>query len=67
MSSNTETEVRRGRGRPKAFPGVETAMAGFSLPVETLALLKTGAKAREITQNALLDRALRAYLRARKS
>lgn len=60
------TEAKRGRGRPQSFPGQETKMSGFNLPVATLELLKAGAKAREVGQNTLVDRALRAYLRERK-
>lgn len=64
--SSTNTEVKRGRGRPASFPNLETKMAGFNLPLATLESLAAGAKARGITQNALLDRALKAYLRPRK-
>lgn len=56
-------EVKRGRGRPESFPGVETRMAGFNLPVTVLEKLAVGAKKREITQNALVAKALEAYLR----
>lgn len=65
-NTNTETEVKRGRGRPASFPDTATKMAGFNLPLTTLDSLAAGAKARGITQNALLDRALKAYLRPRK-
>lgn len=61
--SNSSTQVKRGRGRPRAFPGVETRMAGFNLPDATLQRLAAGAKTRGITQNALVDRAINAYLR----
>ena len=61
--SNSSTQVKRGRGRPAAFPGVETSMAGFNLPDTTLARLAAGAKSRGITQNALVARAIEAYLR----
>ena len=63
---STSTEVKRGRGRPASFPNQDTKMAGFNLPTATLELLATGAKARGVTQNAVVDRALRAYLRSRK-
>ena len=62
----TNTEVKRGRGRPRSFPDQTTKMAGFALPVETLELLQEGARSRNIPQNALLDRAIRSYLRSRK-
>jgi hypothetical protein len=62
----TVTEVKRGRGRPASFPNQETKMAAYCLPITTLESLQAGAKARGITQNALVDRALRAYLRSRK-
>ena len=67
MTSATTTEVKRGRGRPPAFPDAKTKMAGFNLPVETLELLSATAKSRELTQNAIVDRAVRAYCRTRKS
>lgn len=59
-------EVKRGRGRPKSFPNVQTKMAGFNLPVETLELVSKTAEQREIPQNVIVERALRAYLRNRK-
>lgn len=67
----TQTETKRGRGRPESFPGVETKMAGYNLPVATLKLVTStvekrnkdrGSKPR-INQNQLVDRAIRAYLR----
>lgn len=58
-------EVKRGRGRPKSFPNVETKMAGFNLPIETLELVQKVAEKRELPQNVLVERALRAYLRNR--
>lgn len=67
MTSTTATEVKRGRGRPPAFPGQKTKMAGFNLPQETLELLSKTATERELTQNAIVDRAVRAYCRTRKS
>jgi hypothetical protein len=63
MSNATET--KRPVGRPQSFPGQATKMAGFNLPVETLALLAEAAKSREVTQNTLVERALRSYLRNR--
>jgi hypothetical protein len=63
MSNATET--KRPVGRPQSFPGQSTKMAGFNLPVETLALLAETAKSREVTQNTLVERALRSYLRNR--
>lgn len=66
------TEVKRGRGRPKAFPDVETIMAGFNLPTATLEKLRAGVESRNakraagtpsVTQNTLVNRALLAYLR----
>jgi len=67
MTSSTSTSTeKRGRGRPASFPGQETKMAGFNLPVSTLNMLAAGAAAREVTQNTVVDRALRAYLRSRK-
>lgn len=65
MSPSTET--KRGRGRPRSFPDQETKMAGFNLPTSTLESLAAGAQAREITQNALVNRAILAYLRPRKA
>lgn len=67
MTNSNTTETKRSRGRPRSFPDQVTKMAGFSLPVDTLELLQAGAQARGVTQNALVDRALRAYLRSRKS
>lgn len=61
-----QTEVKRGRGRPKSFPGVKTKMAGYMLPTTTLDLVSEAAATREINQNILVDKALRAYLRTRK-
>ena len=60
------TEIKRGRGRPKSFPNTETKMAGYNLPIETLELVTKAAAKREVNQNILVDRALRAYLRERK-
>ena len=62
----TNTETKRGRGRPRSFPDQQTKLAGFALPLETLELLQEGARTRGIPQNALLDRAIRSYLRSRK-
>lgn len=62
----TSTETKRGRGRPRSFPDQQTKMAGFNLPVATLELLQEGARSRGVTQNALVDRAIRAYVRNRK-
>lgn len=68
------TEVKRGRGRPESFPGVETKMTGFNLPVSTLELLSEAVvkrnKARKegvsrVNQNTLVNTALRAFLRNR--
>lgn len=61
--SNSATQTKRGRGRPASFPGQETRMAGFNLPVSTLERLSAGAEKRGITQNALVARAVEAYLR----
>lgn len=61
--SNSSTETKRGRGRPASFPGQETRMAGFNLPTATLKRLAEGAETRKVTQNALVDRAVNAYLR----
>lgn len=66
MTVSSNTEVRRGRGRPRSFPDQQTKMAGFNLPVETLELLQEAAQARGVTQNALVDRAIRSLLRNRK-
>jgi hypothetical protein len=65
------TETKRGRGRPASFPDVETNMAGYNLPQETLDLVKAAVEKRNknrgnkprINQNQLVDRALRAFLR----
>ena len=62
---NTNTEVKRGRGRPQSFPNQDTKMAGYRLPTSTLDLVTKSATKREINQNILVDRALRAYLRER--
>lgn len=59
----TATETKRGRGRPASFPNTDTKMAGFNLPEATIELLKKGAERREVTQNILVDRAIRAYVR----
>lgn len=67
MSNSNTAEVKRGRGRPAAFPNEETKMAGFNLPVGTLELLAKGAADREVTQNTLVNRAIRAYVRGRKT
>ena len=40
-------------------------MAGYRLPTSTLDLVTKSATKREINQNILVDRALRAYLRER--
>lgn len=59
-----ETETKRGVGRPSAFPeNVTTKLAGFNLPVESLAKLKAAAADRKIPQNLLLNRAIESYLR----
>lgn len=60
---STSTETKRGRGRPATFPNTETKMAGYNLPVATLELVRKAAAKREVNQNLLVDRALRAYLR----
>jgi hypothetical protein len=60
---NTNVETKRGRGRPATFPNKATKMAGYNLPVETLELVRKAAAKREVNQNLLVDRALRAYLR----
>lgn len=79
MSNQTETEVKRGRGRPASFPelgkeGVQ--MAGFNLPVSTLETLDKAVETRNaarkegqprVNKNTIVDRAIRAYLRDRKS
>lgn len=57
---------KRPRGRPRAFPDQKTRMSGFNLPVETLEMLSAASEARKLTQNAIVDRAVRAYLRVRK-
>ena len=59
-------EVKRGRGRPKSFPELsekEVKMAGYKLLVTTLEVVSKGAEKRGIAQNALVNRALLAYLR----
>lgn len=72
MSTQTETKQR---GRPASFTQ-PTKMAGFNLPLETLAMLAAAVTKRNesrkegvsrVNQNTLVDRALRAYLRDRKS
>lgn len=57
------TETKRGRGRPATFPNQNTKMAGYNLPTATLELVRKAAAKREVNQNLLVDRALRAYLR----
>ncbi len=63
MTQAQMTETKRGRGRPASFPNQETKMAGFNLPTGTLEKLSKGAAKREITQNALLAKAIEAYCR----
>jgi hypothetical protein len=60
---NVSTETKRGRGRPATFPNQETKMAGYNLPTDTLEMVRKAAAKREVNQNLLVDRALRAYLR----
>lgn len=60
---NTSTILKRGRGRPATFPNQDTKMAGYNLPTSTLELVRKAAEKRGINQNALVERALRAYLR----
>lgn len=60
---STSTQEKRGRGRPATFPNTKTKMAGYNLPVTTLDLVRNAAAKREVNQNLLVDRALRAYLR----
>jgi len=60
---SNSTEVKRGRRRPKSFPNAETRMAGFNLPVATLAKIVAAAAKRGTNQNILLDRAVNSYLR----
>ena len=76
MNMTNSTETKRGRGRPCSFPGQETKMAGFNLPVATLELLTAAVEKRNTNRkegqgrtncNLVVDRALRAYLRDRKS
>jgi len=62
-TNSTATQTTRPRGRPASFPDQETKMAGFNLPVATLDLVGAAAAKREINQNILVDRAIRAYLR----
>lgn len=61
--TNSTTIEKRGRGRPASFPNTETKMAGYNLPVETLEMVTKAAAKREVNQNILVDKALRAYLR----
>jgi hypothetical protein len=64
IDMSNATEVKRQRGRPSAFPAdIDTKMAGFKLPTATLQMLAKGAAKRELTQNAIVDRAIRAFLR----
>lgn len=59
---SNSVEVKRGRGRPASFPNTETKMANYNLPIATLDLVTKAAAKREVNQNILVDRALRAYL-----
>lgn len=59
---NTNTEVKRGRGRPATFPDQDTKMAGYNLPITTLEAVATEAARREWNQNALVNRALLSFL-----
>lgn len=63
----SQVEVKRSVGRPASFPNQETKMAGYNLPLTTLKLVSDAADKRDENQNILVDRALRAYLRTRKS
>ncbi len=63
--TNATVEVKRGVGRPATFPGQETKMAGFKLPIETLERLATRAEEKGLNQNDLVNRALTAYMRDR--
>jgi hypothetical protein len=58
MTQGNATEVKRGRGRPASFPGQETRVAGFNLPIETLDMLAAEAETRGVTQNAVVAKAI---------
>lgn len=66
MSTQGATEVKRGRGRPSAFPGQETRVAGFNLPVEVLDMLASEVGVTKETQNAIVAKAIQRFVSDRE-
>jgi hypothetical protein len=59
MANKSNTEEKRGRGRPASFPGVDTVAMLARIPTETQDMLRQVAAKRGEPINVTLDRFIR--------